>query len=149
MEVSILVLNPGSVAFKHVDIELVQVTEWEAKGRPSHAKKVLASKTVQTSELHASLGREFLDADGAGLTAVSSSGEEQKEFDTALLGSMSGAFEIPVPEQKLDHFLDASGLGNVGLVTKLNQFVRLRLKTGKGSKSPVLSCDIQVVNNMQ
>lgn len=57
-----------------------------------------------------------------------------------------GTFLIRVPDDKLDYFVDAGGVGQVKQLFKLEQFVRARLGTGR--KAPVLSCPIAVVNNM-
>lgn len=148
IEVSITTRIPASVAIKYMEIELVQIACWVAKGKKSMAQKVLASRTAQISELDSFVHQPFSVGIRDPIDTTTTGDAKVPEVADPLLDGMSGTFVIRVPEEKLDYVLDAAGLGKARCCQNVEQFIRVRMKTGKSLKSPVLSCPIEVVNNM-
>lgn len=149
IEVSILAQKSSSIAIREVLIEVVQTTAWSARGKSSNAQRVLASRVVQTGELQSPVGQQLHFGDGTPADTMAGLESQDAELASSLLGGECGVFEIQVPEEKHDYFLDAAGFPQTSFGTKLDQFVRVTVKAGKASRTtPVVMCPIQVVNNM-
>eukprot|EP00752_Nemacystus_decipiens_P013059 g11549.t1 len=149
IEVSILARKASSITIREVLIEVVQTTAWSAKGKRSNAPRVLASRVVQTGELQSPVGQQLYFGDGTPADTMAGLESQDAELASSLLGGACGVFEIQVPEEKHDYFLDAAGFPQTSFGTKLDQFVRVTVKAGKASGTmPAVMCPIQVVNNM-
>ncbi|CAM9611029.1 unnamed protein product [Ectocarpus sp. 13 AM-2016] len=149
IEVSILAQKTSSIAIREVLIEVFQTMAWSAKGKSSKAQRILASRVVQTGELQSPVGQQLYFGDGTPADTMAGLERQDAELASSLLGGVCGVFEIQVPEEKHDYFLDAAGFPQTSFGTKLDQFVRVTVKTGKASgKTPVVMCPIQVINNM-